>query len=112
MTAKAGQVGFDWENSDQVLAKLEEELRELEVARQSGGQESIEREFGDVLGTVVNLARFLKVDAEQALRKGNAKFRRRFRYIEKHATLPGATIEEMESLWQQAKAEEAKAAND
>ena len=53
----------------------------------------------------MNLARFLKVDPEQALRKTNAKFRRRFGYIEQNATLPGATIEEMEALWQQAKVE-------
>src|SRR5271166_2132052 len=112
MTSKAAGVGFDWENTDQVLNKLEEELRELAAARESGSSREIEHEFGDIVGTVVNLARFLNVDAEQSLRKANARFRRRFEYVEKHATLPGATIDQMEELWQRAKALEAKAADD
>lgn len=112
ITSKAAGVGFDWENADQVLTKLEEELRELAAARESGAREEIEHEFGDILGTVVNLARFLNIDAEQALRKANARFRRRFDYVEKHTTLPGATVSEMEDLWQAAKAQEAKAKDD
>jgi MazG family protein len=112
MTAKAATVGFDWENAGQVIDKLDEELRELAAARESGAREHIEHELGDILGTVVNLARFFDIDAEQALRKANARFRRRFAYVEDHSTLPGATIDDMEKLWQQAKAQETKAAND
>ena len=112
MTAKAAAVGFDWETAGQVLDKLDEELRELAAARDSGAREQIEHELGDILGTVVNLARFLDVDAEQALRKANARFRSRFGYVEEHATLPGATIDEMETLWQEAKSQETKSAND
>jgi tetrapyrrole methylase family protein/MazG family protein len=117
MTAKAAAVGFDWENAGQVLEKLEEELRELAAARESGARGEIEHEIGDILGTVVNLARFLDVDAEQALRKANGRFRRRFSHVENHVTLPGASIEEMERLWQEAKsletqAQEIKSTND
>ena len=100
---KAAAVGFDWEHPGQVLAKLHEELAELEAARNNGDIAAIEDELGDLLFVLANLARFLKVDPEQALRKTNAKFRRRFAHIEHNATLPGASIEEMEALWQQAK---------
>ena len=84
-------VGFDWENPDQVLEKLDEELRELAEARENGTPAELEGEIGDLLFVLVNLARFLKVDPEQALRKTNAKFRKRFAFVESHATLPGAT---------------------
>jgi MazG family protein len=110
MTSKVAAVGFDWENANQVLEKLDEELRELAAARDSGASEQIEHEIGDVLGTIVNLARFFGVDAEQALRKANVRFRRRFSYVEDHAKLPGATIEEMEALWQEAKTREIQSA--
>jgi ATP diphosphatase len=79
-------------------------LRELAEARVSGIASAVEGEIGDLLFTLVNLARKLHVDPEQALRKTNAKFRRRFAFMESRATLPGATIAEMEALWQQAKA--------
>lgn len=103
ITSKAAAVGFDWENSGQVIQKLHEELAELEDARRNGSTANIEDELGDLLFVLVNLARFLKVDPEQALRKTNAKFRSRFGYVESHATLPGASLAEMEELWQQAK---------
>ncbi|HYL72935.1 MAG TPA: nucleoside triphosphate pyrophosphohydrolase [Bryobacteraceae bacterium] len=103
ISSKAAGVGFDWENAEQVLAKLDEELQELAGARAQGSREELEGEVGDLLFVLVNLARFLKVDPEQALRKTNAKFRRRFAHVEKNAELPGATIEEMEALWQEAK---------
>jgi MazG family protein len=112
ITTKAAAVGFDWENAGQVLNKLEEELRELAAARQASDRSEIEHEFGDILATVVNVARFLNIDSEQALRKANARFRRRFAYVENNATLPGATTGEMEELWQAAKAQETKAADD
>ncbi len=107
ISSKAASVGFDWENAGQVLDKLNEELAELADARANGSQAEIEGELGDLLFVLVNLARFLKVDPEQALRKTNAKFRKRFAHVESNANLPGATIQEMEALWQAAKASDA-----
>jgi MazG family protein len=104
ISSKAAAVGFDWENPGQVLDKLDEELRELAEARENGTPAELEGELGDLLFVLVNLARFLKVDPEQALRKTNAKFRKRFAFVESRATLPGATLPEMEALWQEAKA--------
>jgi MazG family protein len=101
---KAAGVGFDWENAGQVLEKLDEELGELQRARDGGSQTELENEIGDLFFVLVNLARFMKVDPEQALRKTNAKFRKRFAHVENHANLPGASIAEMEALWQEAKA--------
>jgi len=104
ISSKAAAVGFDWENAEQVLEKLQEELHELAGARASAAHAEVEGEVGDLLFVLVNLARFLKVDPEQALRKTNAKFRKRFGHVEQRAKLPGATIQEMEALWQEAKA--------
>ena len=104
IASKAAGVGFDWENPEQVLDKLDEELDELRRAREAGSQRELENEIGDLLFVLVNLARFLKVDPEQALRKTNAKFRKRFSHVETNAKLPGASIAEMEVLWQEAKA--------
>ena len=103
ISSKAAGVGFDWENAEQVLDKLDEELDELALAREGGSREELEGEVGDLLFVIVNLARFLKVDPEQALRKTNAKFRKRFAHVEAGAKLPGASIAEMEALWQEAK---------
>jgi MazG family protein len=108
IAAKAAAVGFDWENIDQVYDKLTEELDELKDARDSGTHEHIEDEFGDILFVMVNIARFLKVDPEQALRKTNAKFRRRFNFVEnglrkQGKSLAESNVAEMEELWQQAK---------
>jgi MazG family protein len=111
ISAKAVAVGFEWDSIEQVLDKLNEELRELAEARATGTAAEIEGEVGDLLFTLVNLARRLKVDPEQALRKTNAKFRKRFAYLESRATLPGATIGEMEALWQEAKAREVEVKN-
>jgi MazG family protein len=106
ISSKAASVGFDWENPGQVLEKLDEELRELEQARENGTPAELEGEIGDLLFVLVNLARFFKVDPEQALRRTNAKFRKRFAFIESRAKLPGATVGEMEALWQEAKTQE------
>jgi nucleoside triphosphate diphosphatase len=108
ITARAAQAGFDWENADQVLEKLSEELREFQTARIRASREELEDELGDLLFVLVNLARFVKVDPEQALRGTNAKFRRRFGYVEQKLAERGkstreSSIEEMESLWQEAK---------
>ena len=108
LTARAATVGFDWRNPDEVLDKLHEELGELAAARQSASRDELEDEIGDLLFVLVNLARFFKLDAEQALRRTNAKFRRRFGYLENRLADQGvplaeAGIERMEALWQEAK---------
>ena len=102
---KAAAVGFDWENVDQVFDKMHEELTELDEARATGSQEEIEGEIGDLLFVMINVARFLKVDPEQALRKTNSKFRRRFAHVEDGLGKPlkESTVAEMEALWQEAK---------
>lgn len=112
ISSRAAATGFDWETQEQVIAKLHEELAELEHARAEGlAQEQLAAELGDILFTVVNLARFHKVDPEQALRGTNAKFRRRFSHVERclrerGKALNDSNIEEMEALWQQAKQSE------
>ncbi|HXK01691.1 MAG TPA: nucleoside triphosphate pyrophosphohydrolase [Verrucomicrobiae bacterium] len=108
IASKAAGVGFDWENPDQVLDKLHEELAEFAEARRTADREQLEDELGDMLFVLVNLARFVKVDPEQALRRTNGKFRRRWRHIEARLRERGrkpeeSTIEEMEALWQEAK---------
>jgi MazG family protein len=108
ITSRAARVGFDWENPEQVMEKLQEELGELDEARRGGSQEEIAGELGDLLFVIVNIARFMKVDPEQALRKTNAKFRQRFGYVESKLAERGkkpedSNIEEMEALWQEAK---------
>src|SRR5689334_20236314 len=108
IASRAAAVGFDWENPDQVIEKLHEELAEFDEARRNASQQELENELGDMLFVLVNLARFVKVDPEQALRKTNSKFRDRFGYIERKLaergkTLEQSNIEEMEALWQEAK---------
>ena len=108
IASKAAGVGFDWENPDQVLDKLHEELAEFAEARRTADSEQLEDELGDMLFVLVNLARFVKVDPEQALRRTNDKFRRRWSHIEARLAERGkkpeqSNIEEMEALWQEAK---------
>jgi MazG family protein len=105
IASRAATAGFDWENVDQVFDKLNEELGELKSA---SSQDEKEDELGDMLFVIVNIARFLKVDPEQALRRTNAKFRQRFAHVESGLAAQGrspgdATIGEMEALWQAAK---------
>src|SRR6202163_4786145 len=111
IAAKASGAGFDWENVEQVFDKMREELAELDAARATGSAREIEDEIGDLLFVVVNIARFLKVDPEQALRQTNRRFRRRFAHVEEGLAADGktpqqATIDEMEALWQAAKLNE------
>lgn len=108
---KAAKVGFDWPDIDPVWDKLEEELRELEEAIADGKVEKIEEELGDVLFTVVNIARFLKIDAEVALTGTNRKFKKRFSYIEakvkaKHQHWENLSLIDLDELWQEAKAQD------
>jgi MazG family protein len=105
ISTRAANKGFDWRNAEEVLAKLDEERAELAAA---STQEELEGELGDMLFTLVNLARFYKVDPEQALRRTNAKFRSRFSRVEQGVEASGKAwketkIEEMEAFWQAAK---------
>ena len=105
---KAAKVGFDWEDCAPVWDKIQEELAELQAAQQEGQPEHIEEELGDVLFSVVNLARFLKVDAELALMGCNHKFKRRFQFVEKMVKASGKdwsefSLEELDSFWNEAK---------
>ncbi len=108
ISSKAAAKGFDWPEIGQVFDKLQEEVAELQEARRGGDPREMEDELGDMLFVMVNLARFLKVDPEQALRKSNAKFRRRFGYVEGRLNEMGrpfenSNLDEMEMLWQEAK---------
>ncbi|MFY7861224.1 MAG: MazG nucleotide pyrophosphohydrolase domain-containing protein, partial [Chitinophagales bacterium] len=102
---KAKHTGFDWINYQQVRDKLTEEVSEFDEAIKSKNLDRIEDEMGDLFFTLVNLSRFLKIDPEMALQRTNQKFIKRFQYIERTATKPLSemTIDEMESLWIEAK---------
>ena len=109
MQEKTGQVGFEWENSEQVWAKVSEEMDELRETLQSENQQQKrEEEFGDVLFALVNYARYMDIDPETALERTNLKFKRRFEYIEANApkSLQAMTLQEMDELWDQAKEKE------
>ena len=108
VSSKAAAVGFEWPDIGGVIDKLQEEAAELAKARESEDQQHVEGEIGDLLFTVVNLARFLNVDPEQALRKTNVRFRRRFAHVEKEVVTAGGALSHtplarMEELWQEAK---------
>ena len=104
---KAKQVGFEWENKEQVFDKVNEEMAELQevVYDENSKQERLEEEFGDLMFSLINYARFLKVDPELALERTNRKFIKRFQYIEENAPkdLQEMTLEEMDALWNEAK---------
>lgn len=111
LSKKAAKVGFDWPDLGPVLAKVREEVAELDAAIASKDQEQIAAELGDSLFAITNAARHLKVDAEQALRGSSRKFRRRFSYIEQRLAAQGsaperATLDEMDALWNEAKQSE------
>jgi len=108
ITKKAAKTGFDWENTDQVFEKLEEEIDEVKSAIKENDKDHIQEEIGDLLFVVVNLARKLGVEPENALKKTNYKFRKRFRFIEQelksqNKTFEDANLKEMDSLWNKAK---------
>lgn len=108
ITEKAARVGFDWEHTDQVFAKVMEELHEFQEAMVSGDQQEMESELGDLLFAIVNLGRFLELDPEDALRKTIQRFTRRFNHIEetlhgRGQRLQDSTLEEMDLLWEEAK---------
>lgn len=111
ITEKAARVGFDWEHTDQVFAKVLEELHELEETMTERNEERMEAELGDLLFAIVNLGRFLSVNPEEALRKTIRRFESRFGYIEDALHVNGrnlkdAAMDEMEALWQEAKKRE------
>ena len=106
---KTAQFGFEWEHADEVLTKVDEELAELRDAVHAGeGQARVEEEFGDLLFSLVNYARYVHVDPDTALERANVKFKRRFEYVESEAPRPLAemSLAEMDALWEQAKARE------
>jgi MazG family protein len=106
MQEKTKQVGFEWENAAQVWDKVEEEIQEFkETLEQNLSQEKREEEFGDVLFSLVNYARFLNIDPETALERVNLKFKKRFEYIEAQAPrdLHDMSLAEMDALWEEAK---------
>lgn len=107
LTKRAARINFDWPTPEPVLEKLEEELAELKEARAAGDQDAIAEEMGDILFVMANLARKLKVDPEDALRRANAKFTRRFQYIERKLAEAGRAgpqpLDDMEALWLEAK---------
>jgi ATP diphosphatase len=102
---RAASVGFDWDDVYGPIAKVREELLEVEAELDSGDQQALEEELGDLLFAVVNIARYQKIDPEQALRRANHKFEQRFHYIEKNTPKPlsETSIDEMNLLWDEAK---------
>ncbi len=109
MQEKTAQVGFEWENAEQVWEKVEEEIAEFqEAVSENFTQEKKEEEFGDVLFALINYARFQGIEPETALERVNLKFKRRFEYIEANAPkeLNDMTLAEMDDLWNQAKGKE------
>ncbi|MFN3295003.1 MAG: MazG nucleotide pyrophosphohydrolase domain-containing protein, partial [Gemmobacter sp.] len=115
LQSRAARVGFDWPSTDEVVAKIAEEARELAEARDRLAAAEVLEEFGDLLFVVANLARHLKIDPEAALRAANLKFTRRFAAIEAGLALRGkrpeeSNLAEMDGLWNAAKAQEKAAA--
>ena len=108
LSARAARVGFDWTSVEQILDKLDEELRELDAARKSGSSEAVAEELGDLLFVIANISRHLGVDPELALQAANQKFKERFTHIEERLKEDGrspseSSLDEMEALWQEVK---------
>jgi XTP/dITP diphosphohydrolase len=105
---KVSGVGFDWEEPQQVFEKVEEELQEFNVEIKAKNQEAIESEFGDVLFSLINYARFININPENALERTNKKFIKRFQYLEEQAklkkhSLSEMSLSEMDVIWEEAK---------
>jgi XTP/dITP diphosphohydrolase len=105
---KVAGVGFDWEKPEQVFEKLQEELAELQEEVRTQDADKMESEFGDVLFSMVNYARFLKINPENALERTNKKFIKRFQYLEQKAkengkSMKDMTLAEMDVYWEEAK---------
>jgi len=108
LTRNASRLGFDWPDVAGIMDKMDEEMKELAEALDTGDRKRIEDELGDILFVVVNIARFLRINPEKALGKTISKFNRRFRYIEKSLHKIGKSIDqsdlaEMDRLWNEAK---------
>lgn len=111
ISSRAARAGFEWPDIEGVFEKLQEETHELREAMagpENSRQSRLEDEIGDILFVIVNIARFLKIDSESALKRANRKFKTRFQYMEAQLAkagrnLDGASLDEMETLWQQAK---------
>ena len=116
ISSKAARVGFEWPDIEGVFGKLKEETHELREAMtgpENSRQSRVEDEIGDILFVIGNLARFLKIDSESALKRANRKFKTRFQYMETQLArsgrnLDGTSLDEMETLWKQAKVETAE----
>ena len=108
MQEKAANVGFDWDKKEDVWEKVREEIAEVETEMQRGDKAAMEKEFGDLLFSLVNAARLYGINPDNALEMTNAKFRRRFGYVEEHSVgqgrnLKDMTLQEMDALWNDAK---------
>lgn len=106
--SRVSKVGFDWDNAQGVIEKIKEELKEVEEAVETKEKDRIEEEIGDLLFSIVNLARFLRIDPETALRKTNRKFEKRFKSMEKLVrkkgkSLKDMSLQEMDNLWDEIK---------
>ena len=111
ITERASRVGFDWSVTEDVLVKVEEELRELKAALKDNQPEKVREEMGDLLFSLVNLSRFADVNADDALRRANQKFQRRFQAMEQELSQRGKalkewSLDEMEAVWGEVKARE------
>jgi len=105
MQEKTAQVGFEWQNKEDVWAKVEEEIGEFQSVAITGNVDHIEDEFGDIMFSLVNYARYVGINPDGALERCNRKFKSRFEYIEANATQPlsDMTLDEMDRLWEEAK---------
>ncbi len=106
---KAASVGFDWQNSDEIIKKIEEELNEIRDAMTSDkAQDNLSEEIGDLIFSCINLARYYQINSEIALQNTNNKFIKRFNYIEanlrkKNISISDTSLEEMDRLWEESK---------
>ena len=108
MQEKAANVGFDWDRREQVWEKVHEEIDELKAELDKGDKVNMEKEFGDFIFSLVNIARFYDINPDNALEQTNKKFRNRFNYVEEHSIKQGRnlkdmTLEQMDELWNEAK---------